>query len=743
VVAPAPGPGYAAPAAIAGAALRFQTLAEIASGDTARIDLCRATEPAAVRGRLVAVKRLHAHLLEDRELASMFFDEVWMTASLVHPNVVETVGWGDDEEGPFLAVELVEGVSLARLTKTVFDTGEIFGERMVVYVGSQICRGLAAAHDLRGPDGELLGLVHRDLTPGNVLVGFEGRVKITDFGLAKAKQRITRTVTGLLKGRPQYMAPEQARGDAVDLRADLFSLGVVLFELFAGRRPWSGATEFEVLSTTQNDPPADLRELRPKIDRELASIVMRLLEKAPDDRFASASEVGIRLDEWLAVHGWSEGNEEALARFVRRNAMRQMRWFERAVQGELPVPRRRARPAAAPSTSAADVRPSRRERARRAFDDATEVSSAAAVASRLDHPDRHDTPLAMPSSVGVDLVGPDPALGEEIPTLIQSERPLTPSAPAAPSVRHGVVGALAPPAAYSIAEEDSDGRTTAVKTRSPTAPPVPEPPFGASEPIEDPETETIPVKGPRQQAVKAAIEAARSAPLPPPRPPPRPGGAASSQPPASPLRSSPPPAVEPLVGPQASAPPAMAWTVEAVADAADRIARLARAAEDDARAAATEAALRAAVARALAEASATAQASLAAASGGDLIYAARAMEEADRIASAAQRGEVDVAPEAGRASFAPPDPEPPRSEPAPAFPPVVPFASTPPYSLHEVRPVNEPAPGGGPGGGSSLEATALALRFRPLLLGLPPSAAVAIVVLALLALLLLVLVVTG
>ncbi len=771
-MAPGAAPSPAAHAPPHGGALRFTTLAEIASGDTARIDLCRVTEPDVVRGRLVATKRLHVHLLADRELASMFFDEVWMTASLRHPNVVEVVGWGADEEGPFLAVELVEGVSLARLTKTVFDTGEIFGERMVVYVGSQICRGLAAAHEIRAPNGEQLGLVHRDLTPGNVLVGFEGRVKITDFGLAKAKQRITKTVTGLLKGRPQYMAPEQARGDAVDARADLFSLGVVLFELFAGRRPWSGATEFEVLSTTQNDPPADLRELRPKIDRELASLVMRLLEKSPGDRYPSAAEVGIRLDEWLAVHGWSEGNDEALARFVRRNAMRQMRWFERAIKGELPAPRRKARGGSIPSLP--ETRPSRRERAKRVGgEDETEISHAAADASRFDNPQRQETVAS-----SLDIIESTPAVGralaglhdfgEEVPTLVhRGERPLTPGLPGAPSV--------APPrydpADYGILEEDTDQRTTAVKGRSPAAGmPLHAPSRqGVEEDIADPETETIPVKGPRQAAVVAALDAARISALPPARPPPRPvGGPASVAPPAAappasaptsrgvapspPQRqgSTPPP---PSSGPPthsspAESPPHGPWTTERVVELADRIAGLAVAAEEDARAAAATAAHKAAVARRIAEAAShVSHAARSAAAGGDLVASVRAAEEAERAVVAAQRSDPEPPPPGRHPSFLS-LPPPGRAEPAPGFPPPAPAhhqAVAPtllghdPYDPARLAARVDPYRGGA--GASAL--TALSIRLRPLFLGLPPAMAVTIVVLAVLAIMLLILVISG
>src|SRR5688572_10272829 len=127
------------------AALSFQFLAEIATGATTRVDLCRSAGPNRP-GELLAVKRLHPHFAEDPNIATRFLDEVWMTAALKHTNVVEVAGWGNDTQGTYLAVELVQGVSLARLMKTVFETGEVFPERLIVHIATQICRGLAAAH---------------------------------------------------------------------------------------------------------------------------------------------------------------------------------------------------------------------------------------------------------------------------------------------------------------------------------------------------------------------------------------------------------------------------------------------------------------------------------------------------------------------------------------------------------------------------------------------------------------------
>ncbi|NUO54904.1 MAG: protein kinase [Polyangiaceae bacterium] len=442
--------------------LAFDLLAEIAAGPTARVELCRVREPAALQGQLLAVKRLHPHIAEDPQFASMFVDEVWMTAALVNPNVVRVAGWGTDAEGTYLAVELVQGVSLARLMKTVFETGEAFTERMVVYLGSEICSGLAGAHELRGPEGEPLGLVHRDLTPGNILLGFDGQVKIADFGLAKAKQRVTKTLTGLLKGHPQYMAPEQGREGQIDRRADLFSLGVLLFELFSGKHPWNAGNELEIFRVMASDPPVDLLTLRPKIDRELAAVVSRLLERDPARRFQNADEVRARLLAWLDSHGYKADNAGSVARFVRRNAMRQMRWFERAIGGELKAEAERAKARISiskgrsqppvPDTGTVNRPAAVSSRRRRRMEEPTEVSSAA------------EKRLAATTPDGVHVAIDDSPSGEwseEVPTVVKPTAPLLIGAPS--STR--------PPSVTSVTpvDEDSDQRTTAVKAKSPAA----------------------------------------------------------------------------------------------------------------------------------------------------------------------------------------------------------------------------------------------------------------------------------
>lgn len=406
--------------------LSFELLAEIAVGQTARVELCRVVE-GPLESELVAVKRLHPHIAEDPQFVDMFRDEVWMTAALKHQHVVEVVGWGQDSVGPWLAVEFVRGVSLQRLMKTVFETGERFTERMVVYLARCICDGLASAHDLRSTTGDRLNLVHRDLTPGNILLGFDGQVKITDFGLAKAKQRLTKTLTGLLKGQPQYMSPEQVQGGALDGRSDIFALGVVLFELFGGRRPWNAATDLDAMRAITDEPPGDLFGLRPRIDKALVDVVTRCLEKDRQARWQTAVELRERFDEWLNAHGYRSDNHVSLARFVRRNAMRQMRWFERAVAGEfaddaranqaMPMGRVSSLPSepvrSAPPSAASSARTAEHTRTR----DERPPSAKGGAAAKL------PVPLARPEAkTRLTSDDKDPASidwGDDGPTLVQ------------------------------------------------------------------------------------------------------------------------------------------------------------------------------------------------------------------------------------------------------------------------------------------------------------------------------------
>jgi len=316
-------------------AMVVDKLADLAQGGMGSVEI-GVVRDGRLAGRVLAIKRLHEEMARDEDVVSMFVDEAWLTAQIDDPHVVRVEAFCEDARGLFLATELVRGVSLGRLMAETRARGEPFAERTVAFIASQTCRGLAAAHDLRDPEGTPLGLVHRDLTPGNVLVSFDGVVKITDFGIAKAERRVTaNTRMGVLKGKPSYVSPEQVRGGAIDARADLFALGIVLFELLAGRRPWRGKDDTDVLIAMMRTEPPRLAELRPNVSPVLGNLVDACIRKKPEDRPQSADEIRGIVDAFRTERGFASEDAASLAAFVARNTTELSAWFDDALGGAL------------------------------------------------------------------------------------------------------------------------------------------------------------------------------------------------------------------------------------------------------------------------------------------------------------------------------------------------------------------------------------------------------------------------
>ena len=314
--------------------MKLTVLAEVASGGMGSVEMAR-VESGRLAGQVLAIKRLHPSIANDQTFVDMFLDEAWLTAAMKSPHVMGVVAHGTDERGIFLAVELIEGVPLSRLLKEARVKKEAFSEQVVACIAMQICEGLTEAHGLKGTDGKPLGLVHRDLTPGNVLVSFEGNVKIVDFGIAKAEERITHTRTGTMKGKPAYMAPEQAKGSKnIDLRADLFSLGVMLFELLAGRRPWIEKSAFDVIMSAALKPHPNIGDLRAGVSPVFAEIIDKCLAKKASERWSSAAEIREKLLAWRKAQSFSQPDLEVLRDFVVRCSQAQIEWFHRARAGE-------------------------------------------------------------------------------------------------------------------------------------------------------------------------------------------------------------------------------------------------------------------------------------------------------------------------------------------------------------------------------------------------------------------------
>jgi serine/threonine protein kinase len=315
--------------------MKLTVLAEIASGGMGSVEMAL-VESGALAGQVLAIKRLHQNIANDQQFVDMFLDEAWLTAAMKSRNVISVAAHGTDERGMFLAVELVEGVPLSRLLKEARVKKETFSEQVVACIAMQICDGLLEAHTLKGSDGRPLGLVHRDLTPGNILVAFDGTVKIADFGIAKAEERITHTRTGTMKGKPAYMAPEQAKGGkSMDLRADLFSLGVMMFELLAGRRPWLEKSAFDVIMAAALKPHPSIAEMRAGVSPVFVEIIDKCLAKKAAERWGSAAEIRAKLEAWRRAQSFPKDDLEVLREFVGRNSQAQIEWFRRARLGEL------------------------------------------------------------------------------------------------------------------------------------------------------------------------------------------------------------------------------------------------------------------------------------------------------------------------------------------------------------------------------------------------------------------------
>jgi serine/threonine protein kinase len=301
---------------------RYEILARIGAGGMAEVYRARAPGLGRAR-RLVAVKRMHPHLAESPEFIELFFREAQVASTLDHPNLVAVHESGEDAGQYYLVMEYVDGISLRQLIARVRKAGEAFDVAVAVSIAASICAGLHHAHERCDEDGRALQIVHRDVSPGNVFVSYDGAVKLGDFGVAKATAAWTamQSTTGTIRGKVAYMAPEQARGDAVDRRADVFAVGNVLFELLTGRRLIPNGGEVEMLHALVFGAYAEPTIDRPDCPPALAKVIARALAREPEQRFATALEMQRAL-EAVAMEQGVFAPPSAVAAFVARHAVR-------------------------------------------------------------------------------------------------------------------------------------------------------------------------------------------------------------------------------------------------------------------------------------------------------------------------------------------------------------------------------------------------------------------------------------
>jgi serine/threonine-protein kinase len=277
---------------------KYQLIAEIARGGMGIVYLAHAGGVGGFN-KLVVVKELKPELASEESFREMFLDEARLTARLNHRNIVQTNEVGNADGRYFIAMDYLEGRALSRVNK-VFEKTKPIALNTLLRIFAETLAGLHYAHELNDFDGSSLGIVHRDVCPQNVFITFDGQVKIVDFGVAKARNRLQETQAGTLKGRVAYMSPEQLSGGAhVDRRADIFAVGAMLWEALAGKRMWGQAPELEILrSLVERKIPA-LPESAASAPEELRAMVVKATDSDPANRFATAHEFRQKIEQYL------------------------------------------------------------------------------------------------------------------------------------------------------------------------------------------------------------------------------------------------------------------------------------------------------------------------------------------------------------------------------------------------------------------------------------------------------------
>jgi serine/threonine protein kinase len=288
---------------------RYQLLSRLAVGGMAEVYLARQGELSGFK-TLVVVKKVLPHLAVKPDFIAMFLDEARIASMLDHPNIVRITEVGRAGDEYYLAMELVQGKALAAMLQHGEKAKTPIPHTLAALIVSNAAAGLHHAHQLTDASGNLLGLVHRDVSPQNIMVSFEGSVKVIDFGIARALGRLGDTNSGSLKGKLGYMAPEQARGESVDARADIFSLGVVLWECVAGRRLFLRENELATLRAVVYEPLPKISQYT-QVDPVLETIVEHALERDVEERFQTAEEMRVALERWIFAEGGTSAHDLA------------------------------------------------------------------------------------------------------------------------------------------------------------------------------------------------------------------------------------------------------------------------------------------------------------------------------------------------------------------------------------------------------------------------------------------------
>ncbi len=274
----------------------YDILGRLALGGMAEILLARHKEKDGEQ-RILAVKRILQHFQDDKDFVKMFLDEAYIGMQLEHPNICKFYQCGADEGSHFIIMEWINGMPLGRLIRKSRKHGGM-GVPLVLRIGAAVASALHYAHMATDEHGERLNLIHRDVSPHNVMISFDGDVKLLDFGIAKADQRAYKTQAGVVKGKFAYMAPEQCTGAKADHRLDVFALGVCIFEMLTGRSLYRRETEAATMRSVIMDPVPSLRDRIADFPEELDLIIQKALAKDAEDRYATAGDFAQAMDDY-------------------------------------------------------------------------------------------------------------------------------------------------------------------------------------------------------------------------------------------------------------------------------------------------------------------------------------------------------------------------------------------------------------------------------------------------------------
>jgi serine/threonine protein kinase len=280
---------------------KYQLIAKLATGGMAEIFLARAN--GAPKSEVIVLKRILPHLAEDEHFVTMFRDEADLASRLDHKNICHVDAFGEITGTWFIAMEYLHGVPLSRMMTRLSKAGKMLDMRVVAGIIVQACEGLHAAHEARDEHGQLMGVVHRDVSPPNIMVTSDGTVKLLDFGIAKARGANSRTRTGTVKGKNAYMSPEQILGKPLDRRSDVFALGIVMYEMLAIKRLFHRDSDFLTFKAITEEPIPDIRERRPDLPPGMRAALLQAMARDPNGRFDTALAFANALRNSVATLG--------------------------------------------------------------------------------------------------------------------------------------------------------------------------------------------------------------------------------------------------------------------------------------------------------------------------------------------------------------------------------------------------------------------------------------------------------